>query len=180
MTKNPGAAAYAPTWSQDELQLRLQGAQHFLTLGQFGPIAKASQTYTVQFQACWPTLPTSVSENMTLAFAHADDAYYEHRSGLGNGYHAILRADGRLQLFRHQAGTPDGIQLGGSIQTPAPTAGNWMAFQLKVTPTTLIWSRTDVPTASITVSDSTIRGGYLHVGRSSVDGTLAFRSLSLS
>ncbi len=51
MTKDPGGAAYAPTWSQNELQLRLQGAQHFLTLGQFGPIAKARQSYTVQFQA---------------------------------------------------------------------------------------------------------------------------------
>ena len=180
MTKDPGSGAYAPTWSQNQIQLGLHGAQHFLTLGQFAPIAKASQSYTVQFQASWPVLPASLADNMTVAFGHADDAYYEHRSGLGSGYHAILRADGRLQLFRHQDGKPDGIPLGASIQTPAPTAGNWMTFQLKVTPSTLTWSRTDVPAATVSVNDGTIRGGYLHIGRSSVDGELAFRSLSLS
>jgi hypothetical protein len=180
MTKDPGSAAYAPTWLQNELHLGLQGSQHFLTLGQFGPVAAAGQTYTVEFQASWPTLPAALTDNMTIAFGHEDDAYYQHRSGLGNGYHAILRGDGRLQLFRHQDGQLDGIQLGPSIRTPSPRAGQWMSFALRVTPTTITWSRTDTTNPAVSVGDSTVRGGYLHIGRSSTDGELAFRSLSIS
>ena len=192
MTQDPGSAALAPVWSGDELHLGVQGTQHFLTLGQFCPLENAGGNYSVDVEASWPTLPSATSENLTLAFGHADDAYYQHRSGLGNGYHALLRADGRLELYRHQDGKPDGVSLAAPVQTAAPTAGQWMKFRLAVTPTQITWSRVDAGAAGSTASagaaavsavstgDRTYRGGYLHIGRSSTDGVLAFRAFTVS
>lgn len=180
MTRDPASAVLAPTWSGNELHLGAQGKQHFLTLGQLGPLESAGATYTIQFDASWPTLPSTLTENMTLAFGHGDDAYYQHRSGLGNGYHALLRADGRLELFRHDDERTDGTSLAASVQSPAPTPGQWLKFQLEVTPTRITWSRTDVAGATVSATDHTYRGGYLHIGRSSTDGVLAFRSLSVN
>lgn len=179
MTKDPGSAAYAPTWSGSELQLPVKGSQHFLTLGHFGPIRGAAGSYTIDVQASWPILPSSTADNLTIAFGRVDDSYYQHRLGRGSGYHAILRADGRLELFRHVDGRPDGIRLGATITSPPLTPGQWVSLQLRVTPTAITWARKDV-TAVVTASDSTLRGGYLHIGRSSTDGVLAFRSLSVS
>ena len=179
MTKDPASAAYAPTWSGNELHLGAKGAQHFLTLGQFGPLATAARSYSVRFEATWPSLPSTATDNMTLAFAHSDDAYYQHRSGSGDGYHAILRANGSLELFRHRNGVQDGVALAKPVVTKAPAAGQWMKFELKVSPTTITWSRVDVPDAVITADDGSVRGGYLHIGRSSTDGELAFRSFSV-
>jgi hypothetical protein len=35
----------------------------------------------------------------------------------------------------------------------------------------LTWARTDLPERpSVTVQDTTVRGGYVHIGRSSTDG----------
>ena len=179
MTKDPSSAGYAPRWSDDELQLPAQQVQHFLTLGQLSPLPAAAGSYRVRLQACWLTRPENTSDNLTLAFGRVDDSYYEHRSGSGDGYHAILRADGRLELYRHVDGRRDGVALGSAVPTPPPAAGQWIDLELQVTPTSIRWSRTDVR-AAVTGSDSTVRGGYLHVGRSSPDGVLAFRSLSVS
>ena len=180
MTRDPASVTYAPNWSNNEIHLGAQGPQHFLTLGQLGPLAKAGAAYTIKFEASWLALPSALTENMTLAFGHADDAYYQHRSGLGGGYHALLRADGRLELFRHDDGRTNGTSLAASLQSPAPTPGQWLKFQLEVTPTRITWSRTDVAGATVSATDHTYRGGYLHIGRSSTDGVLAFRSLSVN
>ena len=56
-----------------------------------------------------------------------------------------------------------------------------MSFRLDVTPTSLAWSR-DVGGSWTTISatDRRIRGGYVHIGRSSHDGTAAFRRLTIT
>lgn len=179
MTKDPGSAAYSPTWSGADLQLGVQGAQHFLTLGQFGPLAHARDTYSVDLQLRWTTLPADRSENATLAFGHHDDAYYQHRSGLGSGYHAILRADGRLELYRHVDGRQDGVALGTAARTAQPEPGQWVSLRLTVSPTSIGWTRLDGSAASVRADDASVRGGYLHIDRSSTDGVLAFRGLLL-
>lgn len=175
MTRDPSSSAYAPMWVGDELHLGVGGAQHFITLGQFGPSPDATGSYTIDFEACWLSLPANSSDNLTVAFGRPDDSYYEHRLGSGNGYHAILRVDGGLELYRHQQGRSDGTPLGESVATSAARAGEWMAFQVRVTPGTINWSRVDTSGATVPAVDNTIRGGYLHIGRSSTDGLVAFR-----
>ncbi|SDO31802.1 Glycerophosphoryl diester phosphodiesterase family protein [Nakamurella panacisegetis] len=179
MTRDPSSATYAPAWSGPELHLAAKGTQHFLTLGHFGPVRSAAGSYTVEVEACWPALPSSAADNLTIAFGRNDDSYYEHRLGRGNGYHAILRADGRLELYRHLDGHPDGVQLGVSVATTPASPGQWIPLRLQVTPAAITWTRTDAA-GTVTSSDSTTRGGYLHIGRSSTDGEAAFRKLRLS
>ncbi len=180
LTKSPGTVSYAPTWSTDELTLGVQTAQHFLTLGQFCPVPTAAANYTIEFDAAWTTLPATDSDNLSLVFGHVDDRYYEHEAGFGDGYHAILRATGSLELFRHKDGVPVGTALAAAVPTPAPSAGQWMHFKLDVTPSSLSFGRTDVPGAVTTSTDTSNRGGYLHIGRSSVDGAVAFRKFTVS
>ena len=177
MTKHPDDPSLAPSWTgPDELTLDRAGSQQFITLGQLSPVANAAQTYRIDFAARWTTRPASPDSSITLAFGHGDDRYYENRVGLGDGYHALLRADGRLELFSHQAGTQQGNQLASTVATAAPKAGAWLSLRLDVTPTTLTWSRTDgTAPAAVTVDVPGRGGGYLHIGRSAEDGVLAFR-----
>lgn len=183
MSRQPDRASTAPEWTgRDELTLAAHGTQQFVTLGEFSPIAAAHRSYRITFLASWPVLPADRESNLTLAFGHADDAYYEHRLGKSNGYHALIRPDGRLQLYRHAAGEPDGTLL-DETTTPAPEAGRWMSFQLDVSPEEIRWSRTDVaPPAEVRARDSSIRGGYLHIGRSAWDdrSVAAFRNFVVS
>lgn len=178
MSKDPSGTAFAPGFAPDgEITLAAQKSQHFLTLGQFCPLPDAESSYTVEVQVSFPTLPTDRSAGVVLAFGHTDDAYYQLRSGLGGGYHALLRADGRLGLFAHQPGVSEGNNL-GERETPAPEIGQWVTLRLEVSPTTVVLQRPDSGT-EISANNSTHRGGYLHLGRSSTDGAAAFRNFSI-
>jgi hypothetical protein len=161
----------------DELTLARDGAQRFLTLGQLAPLADAQGRYRVSFEARWNRLPTDRAAGFTLAFGHDDDAYYEHRLGAADGYHAICRADGVLSIFSHSVGTQDGFQVSGNAQTEIRT-GQWMSMQLEVTPSTLVWARLGTgDVTSVVAADARFRGGYLHIGRHSDDGSLSLRHL---
>lgn len=172
VSRRPDDPAAAPEWTgEDELTLAsVAKDQKFLMLGQFCPVANAARTYEIRFAACWTRLPTTATTNFTLAFGHTDDSYYEHRYGKSTGYHAIMRPGGNLELYLHKAGQSDGTLL-RSVAGPSAVAGAWMTFSLVVNGDVITWSRTDVPEQpSVTVQDSTVRGGYLHIGRSSTDG----------
>jgi hypothetical protein len=145
-------------------------------LGNLGPITVP--TYQVEFEAAYDELTSGQDGNLTLAFGHHDDSYYEHRLGVQNGYHAILQADGELGLYLHHAGKAAGVKLDTATTDP-PALGKWMAFRLEVTPQQLTWSRLDVP-GQVTAVEKSYRGGYLHLGRASADGTLSLRNLKVT
>jgi len=179
VSRRPDDPSTAPAWTgEDELTLSSSGGrQEFLMLGQFCPLVNAAATYEVRFAASWTQLPVESVSNFTLAFGHVDDAYYEHRYGKSTGYHAIMRPAGELELYLHRAGQTDGTLL-RSIVTPSAVAGRWMTFSLIVNGDVLTWTRTDLPDQpSVVVQDTTVRGGYIHIGRSSTAGrgTLAVR-----
>ncbi|NEA36983.1 glycerophosphodiester phosphodiesterase family protein [Streptomyces sp. SID13031] len=177
LTRDPYDDRFALGWGRGgRIGLGAVGTQHFLTLGNLGPIT--SPVYSVEFQASYAVLPADPLANLTLAFGHTDDAYYEHQIGTANGYHAIMQANGALGLYAHRVGQPAGVKLAVK-QSTAAFAGAWMSFRLDVTPTTLTWSRLDQP-AKVTVTDKAYRGGYLHLGRASTDGSLALRGLKVT
>jgi len=172
VSRRPDDPAAAPEWTgDDELTLAgVAGQEKFLMLGQFCPLVHAATTYEIRFAACWTSLPISPATNFTLAFGHADDTYYEHRYGKSTGYHAIMRPSGNVELYLHRAGRKDGTLLRSSVG-PSAVAGTWMTFSLVVNGDVITWTRTDVPEQpSVQVQDTTVRGGYVHIGRSSTDG----------
>jgi glycerophosphoryl diester phosphodiesterase len=177
LTRDPYDDRFAIAWGRGgTIALSAAGTQHFLTLGNLGPITASA--YSVEFQASYAKLPTDPLANLTLAFAHTDDAYYEHRLGSSNGYHAIMQANGELGLYAHRTGQTAGVKLGVKKTVPA-FRGEWMKFRLDVTPTTLTWNRLDQP-AKVTVTNKAYRGGYLHLGRASTDGNLVLRGLKVT
>lgn len=177
LTRDPYDDRFAIAWARGGgIALAAKGTQHFLTLGNLGPITAPS--YSVEFQASYAALPTDPLANLTLAFGHTDDAYYEHRLGASNGYHAIMQANGELGLYAHRTGKTAGIKL--AVKKTAPAfRGEWLKFRLDVTPTTLTWNRLDQP-AKVSVVDKAYRGGYLHIGRASTDGSLVLRGLKVT
>ncbi|GGL94252.1 glycerophosphodiester phosphodiesterase [Nakamurella endophytica] len=179
MSRSPASLSWAPTFTADgELVLALQGRQHFLTLGQCCPTTAAGPSCTVEVDASWRVLPHSGADNLTVAFGCVDDSYYEHRQGVGDGYHAILRADGELGLYRHVDGQAAGRPLAPAVATPPLVPGGWVQLRIEVTADGVRVSRTDAD-ASVSAPDTSVRGGYLHVGRSSTDGVAAFRNLRI-
>jgi glycerophosphoryl diester phosphodiesterase len=177
LTRDPYDDRFAPVWGpQGTIKLAARKVQHFLTLGNLCPIT--SPAYQVEFEAAYDELASGLDGNLTLAFGHQDDRYYEHRLGLQDGYHAILQADGGLGLYTHHAGQAAGVKLGTAATVP-PARGKWMRFRLEVTPQQLIWSRLDVP-GRVTAVEKSYRGGYLHLGRASADGILSLRNLKVT
>jgi glycerophosphoryl diester phosphodiesterase len=177
LTRNPYANAFALTWLDDgALAIPTPGRQAFVALGQFCPVTATS--YRVTFDVSFDPLPSDTWQHVSLAFGHADDGYYEHRLGDGDGYHALLRADGTMALYAHVEGEPNGQEL-TKAQTSTPMkSGLWARVNLDVTPEGFAWSRDDGTT--LKANDSRFRGGYLHIGSSATDGAVRLRNFTIS
>jgi hypothetical protein len=168
MTRDPGSVSWQPRWADGALTLAAPDSQHFLTLGQLGPLPQAAGSYQVEFEAKWDGLPSDSSDHLDLVFGQLDDQYYEDGLGAGNGYHAVIRADGSLELFSHRAGSIESSSIAPSASTPPAAAGQRMSFRLQVDPERIVWNRTDSGAqGSVAATDSSFRGGYLHIGRAS-------------
>lgn len=179
MTRRPAEAAWAPAWTgTDEITLSRPGAQQFLTLGQLCPVASAGQSYRVQFEARWNSLPADATGTVNLAFAFPDDSYYEQGHGRKAGYHAEWRVDGRLSIHRDDADSTTSVEL-ASVRTPRARVGDWTPLSLTVSPPAVSWTRDGPPPVTVTATDPAVRGGYLHLGRTSVDGAVSLRRLRI-
>jgi glycerophosphoryl diester phosphodiesterase len=180
MTRDPGSDAWALGWPDGRtVALRRQDGQAFLTLGQLAPLPQPTGPYQLDLEMRVDRSPSDPGSNFTVAFAHPDDRYYEHRQGTQDGYHALLRMDGRLELWTHQAGAVSGTQLAGPLKTAPPAIGSWVPLRLQVTPTTLTWGRPDTGEL-LTQADHQMRGDFIHLGRSAVDGEISLRNVRLT
>jgi hypothetical protein len=180
MTRDPGSDAWALGWPDaSSVRLARQDRQAFVTLGQLAPLPQPTGPYQLDLEVRVDTSPTDAGSNLSVAFGHSDDRYYEHRQGTQDGYHALLRMDGRLELWTHQAGAASGVQLAGPLKSSPPQPGTWVPLRLQVTPTTLTWSRVDTGEL-VSKVDSRFRGDYIHIGRSAIDGELSLRNIRLT
>lgn len=177
LTPNPYADHDQLAWHGEALRLDYPGRPSFVTLGQFCPIPQATSGYRVEVDVRFTALPSRLDSHVSIAFGHVDDTRYRHREGLTDGYHAIVRANGTMELYAHRVGVRDGQRLCAPVNTPALQAGEWVTVALTVTPSELQWSRVGQPT--LTAADRRFRGGYLHVGRSGGDGPLELRRLTI-
>jgi hypothetical protein len=176
MTKNPAWDGYGPTFTRaGEVVLAAKGTQHFLTMGQCGLVPTSTPGTIIEVDGSWRTLPKSTSDSLSIAFGRTDDSYYEHRGGVGNGYHVILRANGELGLYRHRDGKPDGEVLGSAASPPLAT-GQWVRLRIAITGDGIAVWRTDSGT-TVTAASAPVPDGYLHLGRTSRVGVAAFRAM---
>ncbi|MBG6180761.1 glycerophosphodiester phosphodiesterase [Arthrobacter sp. CAN_A1] len=150
-------------------------------MGSMCPIVEES--YTLSCEMRWPEKLPQDSEHAGIAFGQRDDSVYRVRepSAVG-GYHLILRPDGTVELLGRQSGEVSGYNL-GTIQSPAPQSGQWVRFQVTVTPESITFGRVDLDGGSdwtATTDSTTYRGGYFWLCRN-YDGVppVEFRSVSV-
>lgn len=169
-----------PSWVGTEEWHFDKPKQQFVTLGNLSPVRAASGTYRVDFDVKWVTLPGDRTGHVDLVFGESDDRAYQHQLGLSDGYHVVLRPDGRVQLYAHLAGKTAGQLLATATDSTVP-AGEWRHYRLEVTAVGLSLARTGGATAVNTTStDTRFRGGYLALGRTTSDGVAAVRRLVVS
>jgi glycerophosphoryl diester phosphodiesterase len=177
VSRRPTSAAYAPKFTRDgELQLGVQDAQHYMTMGNISPTSIGIEFYTIEVEVGWQVLPSATSENVSVVFGRADDSYYEHRFGKGNGYHAILRASGGMELYRHDDGRRSGRSLAPAVPGSKLKPGQYVPLRVSVASEDITVERLDTGQV-LSSNDQSFRGGYVHLGRSSTDGTAIFRHL---
>jgi glycerophosphoryl diester phosphodiesterase len=149
-------------------------------LGNLCPPKSGATTYTVTFAMRWNTLPTSTLHS-DFIICNTDDSQYQHQASTNSGgYHLVIRANGLVQLFKHDPGTTTGTALGTNLQTTVPVAGSWMTFSITVSPTSVTWQRTDDASSAVVVSDTTYRGGYMHIAGANADQAVQFRDVVVS
>jgi len=148
-----------------------------------GSLSPAGNLFTIDFDMQFTVLPTTLTLSAGLAFSKPDDTKYQFQAlNDSGGYHFIQRADGNMQLYRHTVGSTSGTSIAGPILCDLPVAGQWMHFQVEVTLTQVILKRTDGTPKTLTASDTTYRGTYMHICRNmaiaSVEGpgTVRFRN----
>jgi hypothetical protein len=180
MTRFPDAGAYAIEWPEaGVIALSAQRRQAFLTLGNLAPLERSRGPYKIAMEIRVDALPADEKSNFSICFAHDTDAYYEHRQGTQNGYHAILRMDGSMELRVHEAGSDGGDEIARTLPGPAPVVGAWIPLEVEVDTKRVTFSRLDTG-ATTTGEHSKYRGDYIHVGRSAMDGRISVRNLRIS
>jgi hypothetical protein len=139
-------------------------------------VVPAPPSYKITYKMRWPALPNPITQHAGIAFARADDRAYQWNEAaptLG-GYHVVFRANGEMQLYRHDPGVQAGTPLGTLATTTPPTPGQELSFEVTVTPTTIEVARLDVtPVVRQTSNNTTYRGPYFHLSSGSVTGAAA-------
>ncbi|MGH3586753.1 MAG: hypothetical protein ACRDQ0_10560, partial [Pseudonocardia sp.] len=124
-------------------------------------------THTITYSLKWDTIPGS-GQHSGVAFCKAsDDRYQFSQPNPSGGYHTVVRANGDLELFRHDPAVTAGVRLSGPLPTVAPVAGQPMAFEVEVTSTQVFFRRTDVGPFEVSSTDTMYRGRYWHLSAGS-------------
>ena len=153
-----------------------------VTLGSMCPVAA---TTTIEYECRFLTLPTDLTTHLGFFFGKLDDQRYQFQvANVTQGYHAIMRANGNMQMYRHDIGVTTGVSLAGPLLTAVAVAGTWMKFRLIITPTTLSYQRIDAGGGTaLTSSDTTLRGRYFGISRNyalsgqDAAGTVEFKNI---
>lgn len=170
-TRAPGDAprtmvpSYQPSWDDGAIVLDHQSQQSYM-LGSLCPVE--ADEYKIRFDLAYDSVPADGNRHSGLVFGRENDTPYEFGNASINvvgGYHLVLRADGRLQIYRHDPGVSAGVNL-ASVNDTAPISGEWRTFEVVVTPEYISLQRVNGTPSDIAVTnDTTYRGGYIHVAR---------------
>lgn len=148
-----------PTISQRDAVLIIahSGTQSYL-MGSMAPLP--SDRYTISARLRWPTALPGATEHVGIAFGQGDDRPY--RVGVPaevSGYHAIVRANGALQLYSRAAGTAAGTLL-QTVDTEPPRLGKWVSISIRVDGHGIDVTRKGRAAWKLSTQDQKYRGGY--------------------
>ncbi|WP_111721547.1 glycerophosphodiester phosphodiesterase family protein [Homoserinimonas sp. OAct 916] len=148
-------------------------------MGSMCPVTKG--TYELHAEFGWPDALPASEQHVGLAFAVADDRTYRVTiPGESAGYHAILRADGQLELYRRESHVASGTLL-GRVSTAEPHIGEWISLTITVSSAQIAVKRTGESTWSVQSSDTSYRGGYIWLCKNYADGPpVEFRRIRIT
>ena len=146
----------------------------FVIPGDLCPLDLSSSSWTVEFEMK-PTQYNGGDTSRWLGGAIADAALMEDMKwGEGlttdKGYRFLLSGAGTLQLSRRDGASTTSLQ---SKSITAPTIDVYQPFRLASTPSAITFSLLNGDGSVnqfVTSSDTTYRGGYIHLGRSGAGG----------
>lgn len=159
-----------------------QGSNGGIVLGSLCPPASGAGGYRVRFDLKWPTLPVDSNSHSDLYLCHASDAPYINQTttNVDGGYHLFPRVNGTIAIFRHDPGVSSGTSL-ATATASAAVADTWMSFEADVTPTQIIFRRTDVsPTVTASAANTQYRGGYLGFSAATTSVAPVLRNVSVA
>ncbi|QPZ37636.1 glycerophosphodiester phosphodiesterase [Paramicrobacterium chengjingii] len=152
--------SHQPTLSEKDASVTLDKDEiQSYGMGSLSPVA--STTYVVSLKIQWPDAVPDGSAAAGIAFCLESDAPY--RIGVPSetsGYHALLRANGSLELILRSAGEDNGTSLGVRSTSP-PVAGQGITLVVRVSPTDVRVSRDADLSSEVSANDTAHRGGYI-------------------
>lgn len=173
-TRDPYSDWDAVGWdTADAVELIGHGARSIM-LGDLCPVAAPDRPYQLDLEVKIAAGAMAATDGFYVAFGCPDDLY--HQRGVP-GYQLVLRGDGVLVLtVTGTDGKPR--SLASSPASPAMTKGDWTRLSIRVSPDSITATRDGG--VSLSASDQTLRGGYLHIGRTAGSAELAVRSIAVS
>lgn len=137
------------------------------------PVADAASSYQIDFTWTFDAVGATNTAGMFLHIGSVtDDPYKDNISGAGytGGYKIDLLKQGTLRIHRTDA--PSTItQLQAVAATALTVDGTSVAVRINVTPTS-ITAAIPAQSKTITATDDTYRGGFIHAGQMGLSGAL--------
>lgn len=155
---------------------------YYNCVGEVSPLANASGTYTIEYDVRLES-GTPGSAGMALAIA-PDDGDYRMSSGYyPNGWLIYMRESGIYSTFKTTSPSTATAMGGFTLSGATYAAGQWIHMKVEVTSTTIkvtATNQTTGGTGTVTVSDSSYRGGYVYVGKTGTANTITFKNLVIT
>ncbi|KFF59420.1 hypothetical protein JF66_11435 [Cryobacterium sp. MLB-32] len=161
------------------IAISMRGTQSYL-MGSMCPVP--ADSYTLTWEMRWAAeLPPGPTDTAGVAFGLPDDQPF--RVGVAGetaGYYATVRRNGTLELFSRAGGSEAGVSL-GAVATASVRPGEWMRFQVAVSPAGIRLSRADGRGWSIDSADASSRGQYFWLCKNYPAGPgVEFRAVSIT
>jgi glycerophosphoryl diester phosphodiesterase len=141
-----------------------------VVVGQVGPVASRSPSYTIECTMDFIHF-THTTSSAQLQFCMADDLGYNDDTRSVNCYNLLLRTNGTLELYRvtGSISSPTKTSLGSQASTAITTGTHGIRVRVVVGSTSIACTRLDTG-ATFSVNDTTHTSGYIGVGVRNMQG----------
>jgi glycerophosphoryl diester phosphodiesterase len=156
-------------------KLQYSAGQNASTLlGFLCPVANAASSYQIDWTWTYDAAGASASAYAFMHIGAPDDRAFPNNissGGYADGWRFYLAQNGTLAIYKTDRAAGTATNPVANVAATAPVDGVSVAMRANVTPTQVILS---IPAQSktVTVTDSTFRGGYIHCGQQGNGGAM--------